>query len=277
MKLGLSAGPESIALALELGASGVPLQVNALAAKRPKNAVAPMAEAGLEVCQISAFAFNPLSPEKDGQEQQRRMLEQAIPLAPETGCRVVVINGGNYHPSGFRKGHRDNFTDAALDEVARRLEPTVAIAETHGVLLTVEPFVQCAVNTPERFLALKKRVASDALMVNLDICNFFTYEDMWRATDAVTRTCRLLAGHYPLVHVKDLAVTEGVHIHIDETPLGRGALDWETAMRLIERDLPEDGYFLYEHVKTPRDARAGVAMLRELARKTGIEFKGKDA
>lgn len=125
------------------------------------------------------------------QQQQQRLLAEAIPLAPRTGCSTIVINGGNYDPSGSGRGHRENFTDAALDHSARELAPVVALAEEHGVVLAVEPFVQCAVNTPARFLALKDRVGSDALAVNLDICNFFTYDNMWRPAEAVRHSAEL--------------------------------------------------------------------------------------
>ncbi len=272
MKLGLMAGPATNSLAIELGARGVPLPVNALAQKGPEAALAPLADAGLEVCQIAAFGFNPLSPERDKQEQQRAMLEKAIPMAPDTGCNVVVVNGGNYHPSGFMNGHADNFTDEAIDAAARGLEPMVKLAEEHGVIMAVEPMVHAVVCTPERFLKLKEKVGSDALTVNLDICNFLTYADMWRPTEATKHICETLAGHYALVHCKDLAVTTGVHVHIDETPLGTGVMDWEAALPYVARDLPEDGYFIYEHVKTPEDARTGVKLLWDLAEKLGLRF-----
>ena len=274
MKLGLMAGPDTISLAVELGATGVPLPVNALALKGPADAVAPLADAGLEVCQIAAFGFNSLSPEEDKQEQQRIMLQEAIPKIPATGCNVVVVNGGNYDPSGFMNGRPDSFTDDAIDAAARGLEPMVKLAEEHGVIIAVEPMVHAVVCTPERFLKLKEKVGSDALTVNLDICNFLTYADMWRPTEAAKHICETLAGHYALVHCKDLTVTTGVHIHIDETSLGTGVMDWETALRYIARDLPEDGYFIYEHVKTADDARAGAELLRSLAQKIGISFSG---
>jgi len=273
MKLGLVAGPDSVELAPELGATGVPLNVNVVANQGGSAAVEPIKAAGLEVCQIAAFGFNALSSDTEKQAQQRQMLEKAIPEAPATGCNVLVVNGGNYDPSGFMNGHAGNFTDDAIDAAARGLESIVKLAEQHGVIIAVEPMVHAVVCTPERFLMLKEKVGSDALTVNLDICNFLTYADMWRATEATKRICETLAGQYALVHCKDLTVTTGVHIHIDEAPLGTGVMDWETALCYIAQDLPGDGYFIYEHVKTPDDARAGVKLLRELAEKTGVRFE----
>jgi len=272
MKLGLVAGPDSIELASELGVTGVNLSVNAVANQGGRAAAMPVKAAGLEVCQIAAFGFNALSLDKEKQAEQRQMLEKAIPEVPATGCNIVVVNGGNHDPSGFMNGHADNFTDDAIDAAARGLAPVVKLAEQHGVIVAVEPMIHAVVCTPERFVKLKEKVGSDALTVNLDICNFLTYADMFRPTEATKHICETLAGHYALVHCKDLAVTTGVHIHIDETPLGTGVMDWETALSYIARDLPEDGYFIYEHVKTGEDARAGVKLLRELTEELGIQF-----
>ncbi|OPZ21347.1 MAG: Xylose isomerase-like TIM barrel [candidate division BRC1 bacterium ADurb.BinA364] len=272
MKLGMSCGTDSIRIAAENGARGAPLAINVLAQKGPKEAVAPLAAAGLEVCQIMAFAFNALSADTARQAEQRALVEKAIPMAPDTGCRVIVVNGGNYDPSGFLRGHRDNFTAAALDEAARGLEPICRLAEKHGAQIAIEPFIQCVVNTPERYLRIKEKIASPALTVNLDLCNFFTFDDMWRPSEASARICAALAGHYSLVHCKDLAVSKGVHIHIDETPLGTGVADWTTALQFIARDLPADGWFIYEHIKAPEHAPAGMRYLLEAAAKAGVSF-----
>ena len=272
MKLGMMSGADTIKVAVENGAQGIPLAINALAQKGPQQAIAPIAAAGLEVCQISGFAFNALSSDKAKQAEQRTLVEKAIPMAPDTGCPVIVVNGGNYDSSGFLCGHRDNFTDKALDEAARGIEPVCRLAEKHGVKIAIEPFIQCVINTPERYLKLKEKVASPALTVTLDVCNFFTFEDMWRPTEAVTRICSALAGHYALVHCKDLAVAKGVHIHVDETPLGTGVADWAAALKFIARDLPADGWFIYEHIKAPEHAPAGMRYLREAAAKAGVAF-----
>jgi sugar phosphate isomerase/epimerase len=256
--------PEARQIAGEIGAHGLPLWINALANQAPEAAIAPIRNAGMEVCQIGAFGYNPLSPNRDVQAQQERLVEEAILLVGRIGCPHVVINSGNRDVSGFLRGHADNFTDQALDEVAKALEKPLALAEEHGAKVVIEPMIHCMVSTPERFLSLKQRLKSEALRVNLDICNFLTLADMYNPIPAIERICGDLAGHYDLVHCKDLAVTEGVHIHIDETPLGTGMMDWAAALAFIARDLPMDGWFIYEHVKAAGDARRGAALLRQI-------------
>jgi sugar phosphate isomerase/epimerase len=167
-------------------------------------------------------------------------------------------------------GHADNFTDSALDRVAQALEAPLALAEERGAKIIVEPMIHCVVNSPDSYFALKKRVQSDAFGINLDILNLFTLADMYAPTEGMKRICGALAGEYDLVHCKDLVVTKGVHIHVDETPLGTGVADWGAVLPAIADSLPPDGWFIYEHIKTVDDARAGNAMLRDLCREAGI-------
>jgi sugar phosphate isomerase/epimerase len=275
VKLGLVASlPNSLELARGLtGVTGLPMfNVGDIADRGGAAAAASITGAGLQVCQIGAFMYNALSPDTEAQRKQLDTLTRAIPEIPATGCRTVVVNGGNYHASGFMNGHADNFTDEAIDAAARGLEPVVTLAEEHGVIIAVEPMVNAVVCTPERFLRLKQTVGSDALTVTLDICNFLTFADMWQTEEAAKRICETLAGHYSIAHCKDLTVTEGFHMHIDEAPLGKGMVDWETALGCIAKDLPQDGFFIFEHVKTEEDARAGVALLHDLAGRVGISF-----
>jgi sugar phosphate isomerase/epimerase len=274
MRLGLSIGGPVFEIAQEYGAAGIAIWFEELVSKGPDQATGEIRQHGLEVCQIGAHTFNPLHPDSGELARQRDLLEKTISLAPETGCRDILVNGGNYEPegAGFAMGHPDNFTDKALDAAARGLEDVVKSAEKHGCNIVVEPFVQCVVNTPERFLALKEKVGSDALTVTLDICNFFNYEALWHPTEVVRHACTTLAGHYTVVHAKDVKLTPGVIIHMDEAPLGTGVMDWVTAMEHIGRVLPADGYVVLEHADTAEAARCGLDNLRKAAEQAGVTF-----
>ncbi len=145
MRLGLDAGANTLDLAVELGIRGVPISAEQLVRDGVEATLAPLRERGLQVCQIGAFGFNVLSTDRAKQARQQAILEQAIPLAAATGCPYIVICGGNYHRSGFGAGDARNFTDAALDEIAAGLAPLLALAEQHGVRLSIEPYLKTAI------------------------------------------------------------------------------------------------------------------------------------
>lgn len=270
MRLGFEAGAHTLDLAVELGISGVPISAEALVREGVDAALAPLRARGLRVCQIGAFGFNVLSTDAAKQARQRALLEQAIPLAAATGCPYLVICGGNYHPSGFGAGDTRNFTEAALDEIAAGLRSLLALAEQHGVRLSIEPYLKTAIYSAERFVALWERLKSPALCANLDVTSLYDYADLWEPTAKVRRTCAGLAGHYGLVHIKEIALAEGFHIHAGLAPLGQGPTDWAEVLRLAAPHVPADSWVILEHVATPEEARASVALLRAAAAQAGV-------
>lgn len=266
MRLGLEAGEFTHDLAVELGIRGVPISAAQLVNDGVTAALAPLRARGLEVCQIGAFGFNPLSTDHEAQLRQRAIVEQAIPLAVETGCPYIVINGGNYHPSGFGAGDARNFTNDALDQVAESLKPLLDAAEKHGAKLSIEAYLKTAVNSPERFLSLKQKVGgTDALRVNIDVTSLYNYDDLWNPTQKVELICTALAGHYGLGHLKGVALQDGFHIHAGLVPITQDPTDWAQVLRLLNLHLPNDSWVILEHVLSPEEGRASADYLRHAA------------
>jgi len=272
MRLGLEAGKHTLDLAVELGVMGVPVSAGQLVEDGAEATLKPLRERGLQVCQIGAFGYNPLSSDRERQAEQAGLLRQVIPLALETGCPYVVINGGNYHPSGFGAGDARNYTGEALDEVADALTPMLALAERHGAKLSIEPIIKSAVYSPESFLALQERVGSDVLRVNIDPTSLYGYWDLWDSHATVRHVCTALAGHYGLVHVKEVALSEGFHIHADLAPLGVGNTDWAEMLGLIAPHVPGDSWVILEHVATPEEAQNSLEILRAAAARAGVSL-----
>jgi sugar phosphate isomerase/epimerase len=270
MRLGLEAGAKTLELAVEHRIKGVPISADQLVNDGVNKTLAPLRERGLAVCQIGAFGFNPLSTDREGQEQQRTLLARAIPLAPETGCTYIVICGGNYHPSGFTAVDPRNLGEAALHEMAQALAPLVALAEQHGVKLSIEPYLKTAIYNAERFLALEALVKSNALRINIDVTSLYNYEDLLDPRETVRRFCTLAAGHYGLGHIKEIALAEGFHFHAGLVPLGKGLTDWADVLCRMAPHLPDDSWVILEHVQTPAEARASLALLRAAAGKAGV-------
>jgi len=272
MRLGLEAGSHTLDLAVELRIGGVPISADALVREGLDATLKPLRERGLAVCQIGAFGYNPLSTDQERQAGQCKVLEQVIPLAPETGCRYVTICGGNYHPSGFGAGDADNWTDDALDQIAQALKPVLALAEQYDICLCIEPYLKTAIFDPERFLALWERVGSDALRVNVDVTSLYRYWDLWDSTATVDHVCTSLAGHYGLGHLKEVGLVEGFHIHAGLVPLGEGNTDWAQVLRLMAPHIPDDSWAILEHVQTPEEARNSLAILRAAAEEARVSL-----
>ena len=274
MRLGLEAGKHTYDLAVEHGIRGVPISADQLVTDGVAATLAPLKERGLAVCQIGAFMFNPLSTDLEAQAKQAATLAKAIPLARETGCSYIVINGGNYHPSGYGAGDARNFSDEALDKVADALKPFLEAAAKHGAKLSIEAYLKTAVNSPESFLKLKDKVGgTDALRCNIDVTSLYDYQDLWDSTSKVEHVCTALAGHYGLGHIKEVALDEGFHIHAGLAPLGKGPTDWVQVLRLMAPHLPEDSWVILEHVLSPKEGRASIKLLRTAATEEGVTLE----
>lgn len=273
MRLGLEAGPHTHDLAVEQGIKGVPISIKDLVEQGVDATLAPLQERGLQVCQIGAFGFNPLSTDTEARLNNAAAVEKAIPLVKDTGCPYIVINGGNYHPSGFGAGDARNFTEAALDRVADALKPLLEAAEKHGAKLSIEAYLKTAVHSPETFLALKEKAGnSDALCCNIDVTSLYDYHDMWNPAPKVEHICRGLAGHYGLGHLKGVSLKEGFHIHMELAPITEDPTDWAQVLALMAPHVPDDSWVILEHVMTPEEGRASLDHLREAAKKAGVEL-----
>jgi sugar phosphate isomerase/epimerase len=263
MKLGLVCGPDSIRIAQKLKVDGVSFNASDLTVDGGREKLAALRAVQLEPCQIAAYGFNPLLPNPAEREAQEQILAAAIPHVVATGCRDLVINGGNRHPSGYAGSHRDNFTEGVLDEIAVKLEPWVARCEAAGVNLTIEPHVQCAINTPERFLQLKSRLCSKRVMITLDLCNFLAFSELWDPTARLLRICEQLQGHFVSVHLKNLGAQPGTHIHVNEVPFLEGHVDWAPVLKAIVQGSP-NAYLILEKVKSEPEAETGIAAIRRM-------------
>ena len=152
------------------------------------------------------------------------------------------------------------------------LKPFLELAEKNSVYLSIEAYLKTAVNSPERFLALKEKVGSDALKVNINVTSYYDYRDFIDPSGTVERVCTRLAGHYGLGHIKDIALKEGFHLNAGLAPLGSSPTDWAQVLRLMAPHLPEDSWLILEHVSSPEEARSGVAYLRDAARQAGVSL-----
>jgi sugar phosphate isomerase/epimerase len=272
LKMGIEAGGDTVALAKEAHFKGVPITLDDLIRDGVEKTLLPLQEAGLAPCQVGAFGFNPLHPDREYREEMDRRMQKAIPLAQKAGCPWIVINGGNLHPSGFLHGDPWNFTREARTTVAQRLQPLLKQAEQHGVRISIEPYIKSCVCSVEAFLDIREQTGSEALRINIDVTNFYDLGDMWDPSPKIRDVCRGLEGHYGLVHLKEVALREGFHIHIDLAPFDKGPTPWDLVLREIAPRTPADAWVILEHITSIEDGRRALALLRQCAANAGVSL-----
>jgi hypothetical protein len=107
----------------------------------------------------------------------------------------------------------------------------------------------------------------------VDVSSLYDYWDLCDPRAKVEQTCTGLAGHYGLGHIKELALQDGIHIHAGLVPLGQGLTDWAQVLRLMDPHMPDDSWAILEHVLSPEEARASVALLRAAAAEAGVTLE----
>lgn len=272
IRIGLEAGKDTLELAEELGIGGVPITVDQLVGEGPEATLKPLRSKGLDVCQIGAFGFNPLAPDRDASRAAGEVLEKALPLVGETGCPFVVIPPGSYQASPFGLHDPRNHTAEAVREFAEALKPFVEKAEKHDVCLTIEPYLKGIVDGPESFRMLHSFIGSDRLRANIDPSSLYDYRDCVDARPKIDTVCEGFAGHYGLIHFKEIALQKGFHLKMGLVPIGEGPTDWARLIDRASRRADESSWGILEHVGSPEEARRSFGILKRAAEQAGVHL-----
>ena len=234
--------------------------------------VSELTESGLVVAEVSFHEYNPLTTDRDKLSEQKLFAGQFIPMMSDIKCSHFLINGGNYHPSGFQNGDQRNFTDDALDKSVEQILPLMETAEKHEINIAIEPKFWTVVNTPERFLQLKDRIGSDRLTIVLDVCNFIAFREYWRQRETIDHLLDKLAGHFSIVHAKDIHMETGRHILMHEVQMGAGEIDWVYVMWRLKEYSP-DCWLILEHCREVEETDRGLVWLKAAISRESIELR----
>lgn len=272
MRLAIEAGSDTAAAAEKLGIKGVPIDGGALLEKGVAATLQPLLEKGFSPCQVGAFFMNALSPDAAAKTESIARVKRLIPLAAEAGCPWIAFAAGSCQPDTFGGADPRNLTSAALDEAAHTLEPLARLAEQHQVKLTLEPHIRSVIATPERAAALCGKVGSPALRVTFDVSNFYDFMDLLDPTEMIERCGKALRPWCGLVHLKEVAVTDGFHLHAGLVPMGKGRTDWTQVLTEAVAGFPNDSWVLVEHCSGLDEAVSSVTLVRAAAKAAGLSL-----
>jgi len=229
-------------------------------------------ERQLVPCQIGAFFFNPLSSDIAARRLAAAKIARLIPLAAEVNCPWIAFAGGSLHPDIFGGADPANLHEAALAAAVHELTPLAALAAQYGVRLTLEPHLRSILATPERAAELCARVGSPALRVTFDVTNYYDFFALLDSDDIARRCGIALATHTGMIHLKEIALTGGFHLHASLVPIGQGRTDWAQVLSTAGSIAPADSWVLIEHCTNLAEARQSVACIRAAARSTDLDL-----
>ena len=122
---------------------------------------------------------------------------------------------------------------------------------------------------PVKCRRIIEAVGSPNLRLILDAVNHFqSMHQVYHSSEWVNHIFDELGLLAPLAHIKDLKVSNGLVLHIDQTVPGEGELDSALVLQRFNA-LHPDGYGLIEHLRVEHIPQA-VANVRRTAAEAGV-------
>ncbi len=231
-----------------------------------------LSRSGMDLAQFSITYRECLfSTDPDVRIRVVRKIERGIEIARQLGADSYLLRPGSLNPDGSWTPHRDNHRPESLDRLMETLRPIAAKLESEGVTAVLETHVVSILDSPETCRSVIEAVGGSHLRLVMDFVNQF--ESLRQVYDSAGHLGRIFDAVGPLApvcHIKDIAVRNGLVVHLDETVPGEGELDLTVALSRFHDHHP-DGYGLIEHLGVDDIPRAALNV-REIAERAGVSI-----
>jgi sugar phosphate isomerase/epimerase len=238
--------------ASELGFHGIGAHINVPAStisdEVAQQARATFDEQGMPFLQLWGPYPCIISPDETVRQAGVKGAIDIARLAARMGITESGVRPTSLNPRGDWWPHPDNFKPETEDRLVNSLREIVTAAEDLGVDIVLETHTTSTLNTAQTIKRVIERTGSQHLKINLDPCNFVA--NLQIAFDLVPMLDVIFAelGQYiATVHLKDFYIEDRLVVHISETVIGTGLMDFDTILRHIQR-LKPDCYAVIEHL-----------------------------
>jgi sugar phosphate isomerase/epimerase len=192
----------------------------------PATAQPPVALGSLEAIAVSGTQ-NMAHPDPAVRAEGARWLAERIAVAPALGTSCVTVCTGTRDPDDQWRGHPDNGTPAAWADMRASMEAALAVAESSGVVLGVEPEHHNVVSDARAAARLLDELGTPAgVRIVLDPANLLPDGPADQAR-VLEEAFELLGDRLVMGHAKDVAADGSV------VPAGHGRLDYDRYVALL--------------------------------------------
>ncbi|MFH1566770.1 MAG: sugar phosphate isomerase/epimerase family protein [Gemmatimonadota bacterium] len=229
-----------------------------------------MAAEGLDLAQFAiTYGECLFHPDREQVERVGAKISRGTEIAAQLGAQAFLLRPGSLNPAGPWTPHRDNHRPEHVETLVSTLRPLARKAEQEGVILAMETHAVSIMDPPEKCREIVEAVGSEHLRLIMDAVNHFQcLQQVYHSSDWVNHIFDAMGPVAPLAHIKDLKVSSGLVLHIDQEVPGEGELDLALVLRRFEA-LHPDGYGLIEHLGADQVPRA-VANVRRIAAANGV-------
>jgi sugar phosphate isomerase/epimerase len=231
-----------------------------------------MAGEGLDLVQF-AITYNEclFHPDSTVRERVIQKINRGAEIARQINAQAYLIRPGSLNPDGPWTSHRDNYLPENLPRLIETLKPIAKKAEHVGVTIIMETHAVSIMDTPETCKAVVDAVGSDNLRIVMDFVNHFqTLRQVYNSAERLDHIFDVMGLIAPVAHIKDIKVTNGLTLHLDEEVPGEGELDLARALKRFDMLYP-DGYGLIEHLPLSKIPLAN-ENVRRIAAENGVNI-----
>jgi sugar phosphate isomerase/epimerase len=189
-----------------------------------------------------------ISPDEDVRRAGVEGARDLVRLAAKMDVRESGVRPTSLNPRGDWWPHPDNYKLETEERLVKSLVEIVQTGEDCDVDIILETHVTTTLNTAETIRRVIERVGSKRLKLNLDPCNFVgDLQTACNPAPMINEIFDVLGEYISTVHVKDFYLEDRFTVHIAETVIGTGMMDFDTVLRRAQQARP-DGYVVIEHL-----------------------------
>ena len=185
-------------------------------------------DTGLAIFAVSG-TYNMIHPNPAVRADGLRRLGVLAKSANAMTTRLITLCTGTRDPDDQWAHHPGNTTAEAWRDLLGAFEIAVGIAETHDILLGVEPELANIVNSASAARRLMDQMQSDRIRIVLDPANLFERATAADQRAQIDRAIGLLEGHIVMAHAKDRDASGAV------VRAGQGVIDFDHFLGALHR------------------------------------------
>lgn len=243
-------GISSVQLALGMSFKDMPSEASNLNPGMGRMFSKTLAKKGIDIAILSCY-INMIHPDLEIRETLLQKFESYVKNAPYFGAAMVASETGNVLPEIIYT--EDNFTDEAFEELVSVIKRLVKVAETHRVMLGIEPGLNHPLYSIDRVEELLSRVPSDYLGIILDPTNLITYETYQHQVELVQSAFDRFGSKIVAIHLKDFLVEDQTIIPTD---IGTGVIKFSEILDIVKQYKP----FSFVVLEETKDDNIGKAL-----------------
>lgn len=243
---------ESVRFVTELGFQGLCTHINVPAESIPDAVIANARDtiAGQGLAYLQLWGKYPciITPNETIRKAGVAQLHEMCKLTAKLGVPGVGLRPTSLNPRGDWWPHPDNFKPETEDRLVQSMNEVLETCRDLGLYIVLETHQTSTLDSAKTIRRVIERTDPQLVRVNLDLCNFVTdIRTAFHPAPMIHEQFDLLGEFVDAVHVKDYYLEDRLAVHVAETVLGTGLMDWDTLLRRAQQNQP-NGWLTIEHL-----------------------------